>query len=156
MTKEQQQIREFMSKAGQQSPSKPTIADERTRILRVKLLLEEVLELAEASGVEITVNSVGVHDSEFILLEKGEYHVGTDSSAVLCLVGIADALADIKYVCEGAACSFGLDLEPIFNEVHSSNMTKFIDGHRREDGKWVKGPSYRPADLKQVVEKQLA
>lgn len=71
------------------------------------------------------------------------------------LVLIADALADLKYVVEGTAISCGLDLEPIFNEVHRSNMSKFIDGHRREDGKWIKGPSYSPANLAPIIEEQI-
>ena len=33
-------------------------------------------------------------------------------------------------------------------------MSKFIDGYKREDGKWVKGPSYSPAQLAPIVEDQ--
>ena len=62
MTKEQNNVKEFMVKAGQATPDKPIIPDAATRILRVKLLLEEVLELAEASGVEITKNSNNILD----------------------------------------------------------------------------------------------
>lgn len=43
-----------------------------------------------------------------------------------------------------------LPIEEVFDEIHRSNMTKFIDGHRREDGKWIKGPSYTPANLEFV------
>lgn len=68
---------------------------------------------------------------------------------------IADALGDLLYVIYGAAVAHGIDLEPIFEEIHRSNMTKFIDGHRREDGKWVKGPSYSPANLKPIIESQM-
>lgn len=66
---------------------------------------------------------------------------------------VADALGDLLYVVLGAGLSYGIDLEEVFDEVHRSNMTKFIDGHRREDGKWIKGPSYTPADMKKVIEK---
>lgn len=46
-----------------------------------------------------------------------------------------------------------VSLQMLFDEVHDSNMSKFIDGHRDEStGKWIKGPSYRPADIKSVVE----
>lgn len=63
------------------------------------------------------------------------------------VVEAADAIADLLYVVYGAAVSFGFDADAVFSEVHRSNMTKFIDGHRREDGKWIKGPSYTPADI---------
>jgi len=49
----QNKVKEFMQTFGQECPPKPTVIDENNRILRVKLLLEEVLELAEASGVDV-------------------------------------------------------------------------------------------------------
>lgn len=71
------------------------------------------------------------------------------------LIEVADAIGDLLYVVHGTAVACGIDMEPIFNEIHRSNMSKFIDGHRREDGKWIKGPSYSPADLKPIIEAQL-
>lgn len=65
------------------------------------------------------------------------------------LVMIADAIADLLYVVYGTAAAYGFDAQKLFDEAHRSNMTKFIDGHKREDGKWIKGPSYSPADFKQ-------
>lgn len=65
------------------------------------------------------------------------------------LVMIADAIADLLYVVYGTAAAYGFDAQKLFDEAHRSNMTKFIDGHRRADGKWIKGPSYSPADFKQ-------
>lgn len=70
------------------------------------------------------------------------------------LVEIADALGDLLYVVLGTAVSHGIDIEPIFLEIHRSNMSKFIDGHRREDGKWIKGPSYSPANLEPIIREQ--
>lgn len=67
------------------------------------------------------------------------------------IVEVADAIGDLLYVVLGAANAYGIDIEPIFNEIHRSNMSKFIDGHRREDGKWVKGPSYSPANLTPIL-----
>ena len=70
------------------------------------------------------------------------------------IVGIADAIGDLLYVVLGAACQHGIDIDPIFHEIHRSNMTKFIDGHRRADGKWIKGPSYTPANLLPILQRQ--
>ena len=70
------------------------------------------------------------------------------------IVDIADAIGDLLYVVLGAACQHGIDIDPIFHEIHRSNMTKFIDGHRRADGKWIKGPSYTPANLLPILQRQ--
>jgi len=67
---------------------------------------------------------------------------------------VADAIGDLLYVVYGTAIAYGIDIEPIFAEIHRSNMSKFIDGYRRADGKWVKGPSYSPANLEPIIEAQ--
>jgi predicted HAD superfamily Cof-like phosphohydrolase len=70
------------------------------------------------------------------------------------VVGIADALADIVYVAYGTARVYGIDLDAVLDEVHSSNMTKLgADGRpiRRADGKVLKGPGYRPPDIAAVL-----
>jgi predicted HAD superfamily Cof-like phosphohydrolase len=54
----------------------------------------------------------------------------------------------IVSVCN-AAYSTGLDLVPIFNEVHRSNMTKI--GGTFVDGKYIKPPTFEPPDLKRVI-----
>jgi predicted HAD superfamily Cof-like phosphohydrolase len=70
------------------------------------------------------------------------------------LTGVADALADIVYVAYGTAHVYGIDLDAVLDEVHSSNMTK-LDEHgrpiRRADGKVLKGPGYRPPDIAAVL-----
>lgn len=63
-----------------------------------------------------------------------------------------DALCDLLYVIYGTAVEMGVDLQPFFDEVHESNMTK-IGGHKREsDGKWIKPDDYSPPDLKGIFE----
>lgn len=69
------------------------------------------------------------------------------------LVGIADGLADLLYVVLGTAVEYGIDIEPIFNEVHRSNMTKF-GGTKREDGKWLKPETYSPANIADLIKAQ--
>ncbi len=73
------------------------------------------------------------------------------------LVGIADALADIIYVAYGSAHVYGIDVDSVLDEVHASNMTKLgSDGRpvRRADGKILKGPDYRPPDVKAILAAQ--
>ncbi len=69
------------------------------------------------------------------------------------LPAVAKELADLLYVVYGTAVSCGIDMEPVFREVHRSNMTK-IGGHKREDGKWVKPAHYSPASLDEILTAQ--
>ena len=66
---------------------------------------------------------------------------------------VAKELADLLYVVYGTAVSCGLDMTPVFREVHRSNMSK-VGGHKRADGKWVKPPSYAPAHLRPLLAAQ--
>ncbi len=150
MNKIQQNVKEFMLAAGQQVNEKPTEADSHTAILRVRLLLEEVLEFAEASGVEIITQEGEILDVEALKTEELSFsQIGKAD-----LIEIADALGDINYVSYGAALCYGIDMEPIEEAIQSSNLSKFIDGHRDENGKWIKGPSYKPVDLKPILDSQ--
>lgn len=69
------------------------------------------------------------------------------------LVGIADGLADLLYVVYYTANAYGLVMQPIFDEVHRSNMTK-KGGAKREDGKQLKSPSYEPPNLEPLIKAQ--
>lgn len=66
---------------------------------------------------------------------------------------VAKELADLLYVVYGTAVSCGIDMEPVFREVHRSNMSK-IGGHKRADGKWVKPPMYSPARIEPILASQ--
>ena len=102
----------------------PGLVDERTRILRERLIQEEFDELKEAMAKQD-------------------------------LAAVAKELADLLYVVYGTAVSFGIDMGPIFQEVHRSNMSK-IGGYKREDGKWVKPPTYSPAAVEPLLAQQQA
>lgn len=74
----------------------------------------------------------------------------TDAIAERDYFAVAKELADLVYVTYGAALRFGIDLDAALREVHRSNMTKVDDNGQpqfREDGKVLKGPNYRPADM---------
>lgn len=71
------------------------------------------------------------------------------------LVGIAKEMADLLYVVYGTAVSYGINMEPVFREVHRSNMTK-VGGYKREDGKWVKPATYSPAAIEPILAEQGA
>lgn len=66
------------------------------------------------------------------------------------LVEIADGLADLVYVCVGAALEFGIPLDRVWAEVHRSNMAK-AGGPRRADGKILKPDGWTPPDIRGVL-----
>jgi len=75
------------------------------------------------------------------------------------LTDVADALGDLLYVVYGAAVTYGINLEPIFAEIHRSNMTKLWNGsevRRNEFGKVIKPPTYSPADIESEIQRQSA
>lgn len=83
---------------------------------------------------------------EFMLEELNEYMLAIENGD---LVGVADGLADLIYVALGSAVVFGIDLQPIFDEVHRSNMTKTaLDPATRKGGK---GAGYQPPRIADVL-----
>lgn len=137
MNKVQQQVTEFHKAGGHVINIRPTVVDQKTIELRKRLIREEVL------------------DELFPAMDRGD------------LVEIADALADVLYVVYGTAVSFGIDMEPISDEVHRSNMTKFSTvgayvktcdetgkSLKDEGGKTLKPPCYEPPQLAAILASQ--
>jgi NTP pyrophosphatase (non-canonical NTP hydrolase) len=63
-------------------------------------------------------------------------------------------LADLVYVCFQYAANMGWDLDEALHRVHESNMSKLDkEGKpiRREDGKILKGPNYKPPNLIDLI-----
>lgn len=70
-------------------------------------------------------------------------------------VEVIDALGDIKYVVDGAAASFGIDLDKAFDLIHISNMSKLCktEDEAKETVEWYlkndkryDTPSYRKSE----------
>lgn len=91
---------------------------------------------------------IGLLDEELNEYKEAVY---TDN-----LIEIADSLADLLYVAIGAAISYGIPIDEVFEEVHRSNMSK-LDANgkpiHREDGKVIKGPNYFPPDIVSILRK---
>ena len=63
-------------------------------------------------------------------------------------------LADLAFVCHQYAAALGWDLDEALDRVWTSNMSKLDENGqplRRNDGKILKGPNYRPPDLNDLV-----
>lgn len=70
-------------------------------------------------------------------------------------VEAVDAICDLLYVTYGAAISMGINIDPFFEEVHRSNMSKLDPATGqpiyRDDGKIIKPSSYSRADIKTLM-----
>jgi predicted HAD superfamily Cof-like phosphohydrolase len=70
------------------------------------------------------------------------------------IVKMADALGDLAYVLFGAAVTYGIPLEEVFDEIHRSNMTKAV----RQEGDTRlrnKGHGYRAPDIDGVLAQHM-
>lgn len=125
-------VREFHEKYDLARPQEPTPGDVELVRFRMRLIAEEYKEVRNEFAKLIAVMQHG---------QPGAERVDT----ILGLLGsLLKELADLRYVVEGAAVSFGLDIDSAYAEVHRSNMTK---SGKRADGKVTKGPGYSPADM---------
>ena len=137
-------IKSFMQKVGQDTPEGAVVPDEKTRILRAKLILEEALETVDALGVHVHIEGIEI-------VEEGLQYSG---GGEINLQEVADGCADISVVTMGTLIAFGIDDEPLLEEVDASNLRKFGEGsYRREDGKWMKTPGWTPPDIMGAIDK---
>lgn len=124
MKEHYQSVKEFMLRAGQECPLRSCIPIKEVQDLRIKLHTEEsVIELTDAYNGDL-------------------------------LPLVLDSVADSLVVVFGTAIASGFTYEQVelgLREAMRSNMTKFIDGHRRADGKWIKGPSFSEPDFEQFI-----
>jgi len=69
------------------------------------------------------------------------------------LIDTADALADMIYTIYGTALSLGIDLDRVLEEVHRSNMTKYLPENMDPNipHKIQKGPDYSPPNLAPIL-----
>lgn len=114
--------------------------DDDWRLLAVRLVQEEVEELAEATKAESSPCSI-----DNMLPREND-------------VEVLDAIADILFTVFGVAAKAGLTdlVEPAFNEVVRSNWTKMgTDGPEfYPNGKVAKPETYEAPDLEQFFDEE--
>ena len=102
--------------------------DRSTRAVQKELIIEEFKEFLEAEGF---LFMHGKNHQEHALKE----------------------LADLVYVCYQYAENMGWFLDEALDRVHQSNLSKLDEEGNpiyREDGKVLKGPSYKPPTLEDL------
>ncbi len=143
-----EQVREFHKKFGLPIGTTPApITPERMQ-LRLKLIAEEFFELLAAC--ELWPIHVDREGNEITAAELVDDAIEDAFAGYVDLVEVADALADIDFLVEGARLELGINGAPIAAEVARSNMSKLgLDGKPvyREDGKVTKGPNYSPPKI---------
>lgn len=125
-----QNIVDFMTAGEQDTPPKPVTPDADTVTLRRRLIYEESQEALEA-----------LHSA---------YEGEADYAE------IAKELADVIVVTIGTAVAFGIDLRPIWDAVHASNMAKFPGGKPIKDahGKILKPKGWKKPDIQALIKVQ--
>jgi predicted HAD superfamily Cof-like phosphohydrolase len=119
--------------------------DERAIDFRMKLILEEFFEVLDAAGVVLVDTFTGLPIRTEVHIERVEAPRPAD---------LLKELADLDYVTAGCAEVFDWDFDEAGRRVHASNMSKMGDDGkplRREDGKILKGPNYKPPHLGDLV-----
>lgn len=123
---------------------------------RVELFMSRIGDVVNEKPTLID-NEEANRRMRFIIEEAEEYR---EANVAGNLVEVADAIADLAYVVLGAAVSHGIDLQPIFDEVHKSNMTKtplqhmtpkVIEGEPCSEKRCVKGSGYRPPRIAELL-----
>lgn len=139
----QQRVDEFMRLASQELPPRPIIPSLAVRQLRANLILEEALETIKGLGFRVDRDEV-----TGALVAMAAYEPD--------IVEVVDGCADIKVVTTGTLSAFGVGDMPIQLAVDEANLNKFGPGsYRREsDGKWIKPPDFKPADIMALLRVQ--
>ena len=142
----QRQVQDFHEKFG---VSVGTDLNMDNRELRAKLILEEAVETVAAMGYDVNavirIPGEGRGKTRWV-----EFYGHADSEDI---VEVVDGLADLIYVALGTAVSFGVDLGPIFDEVHRTNIAK-DGGATRDDGKILKPDGWVGPDIAGILRAQ--
>lgn len=114
-------VEEFMITFNQEINSKPiTVVDELT-FLRLKLILEELCELAQSCNKNVYGKFTQHLQDKYLEFFNTFNEERSDN-----LKEKLDALLDLQYVLSGAVSTFGFGnvFDEAFEDVHQSNMSK--------------------------------
>lgn len=160
MTTHADKVREFYEKYQQEqfladdgaAASLEDMGNDRVD-LRMKLIAEEFFELIAA-----VYNDQAAYELESTW--NNLFSDGVMDEQRNDVVAAADATGDLRYVIEGFDLEAGIPAEKVFDEIHSSNLSKLgkdgfpiiSDGTLKPKGKILKGEDFFEPDLKAVIE----
>lgn len=145
MSKLRDQVTAFHQAFGVPVLDRPQVPSEERVRLRLNLIAEEFCELLEACGCDIDYLGDARRDIEDCIEEIWLKEAS--------LPDIADALGDLDYVIEGTRLEFGIDGDPIADEIQRSNMAK-VGGPVLPGGKIGKPADWTPPDIAGELKKQ--
>jgi predicted HAD superfamily Cof-like phosphohydrolase len=148
MSKLAAQVQEFMTAMAQFIGERPSMPPEKVIQLRASLIIEESYEMLEAVYPEHTDIGTWLLSNKDKVLRAIHNH-----TPQISMVDFADALGDIDYVVEGARAAFGIDGQPIADEIHRANMTK-LGGPISPEGKKLKPEGWLPPNIRQCLIEQ--
>jgi predicted HAD superfamily Cof-like phosphohydrolase len=139
-TKLSKQVREFHKLVGQDIGEHPQVPAVEVVRLRGRVVIEEAFEFLEALAAP------GWYRDQLNVMKARAKEYVADMPVKVDLEQAIDALADLDYVSEGSRIAFGVDGEPIADEVHRANMQK-QGGGLDEHGKARKPAGWKPPDI---------
>lgn len=184
MNQNQKNVKQFHLLFNQAAPDSPTQLDEATAKLRANLIAEEAFELFfKGLGLMLEIeddfgNAILI-DEKWLATAFKDGKVSFQQVKDMDMVELADSMGDLSYVNYGTAVATGIDMELIEENIQESNMSKswnledleeakqlyptakveHYGGNLyrliREDGKVIKSPKYRKANLAPIIEKQI-
>lgn len=178
----QQDIIALMKQFEQEVRDSPEIPDAATRLLRARLVFEEALEFVRACGCTVNSDTESpVVDQIRIELDPAgtpdlvEYVDGCIDQLVVTYGALNAAGIQARSAWDEVQrsnmskawphCSVcdavlergpGSDLvHPGDSYAHGGSWQTVLKVHKRDDGKFIKAPTYSPANLKRVIEEQI-
>lgn len=178
----QQDIVTLMKQFEQEVKESPEMPDPATRLLRARLVFEEALEFVRACGCTVTSSTQQpvIDDIAVQLDPKGtpdlvEYVDGCIDQLVVTYGALNAAGIEAQSAWDEVQrsnmskawphCSVcdavlergsGSDLvHPGDSYAHGGSWQTILKVHKRDDGKFIKAPTYSPANVKRVIEEQL-
>ena len=113
----------------------------------------EVFMIAGDQSLTKELSLKGDQQKLYMNLITEEYKETLEAFQNNDLVEVADGLADMVWVIMGMCSSCGIEFNKVWEEVRSSNMSKFVNGKaiKNNSGKIMKSDTYFKPDIKKVL-----
>lgn len=148
------QMREFHAMAGATIGRQPGVLNTKDASLRARLIIEEAMETAlallmmnESDSAVAAIDLWTMIDSLIKGCIDKSRQIQSPNDA---LVESIDGCVDLAYVTIGTNVSMGVSLDPFWNEVHRSNMSKA--GGPVVEGKLMKPRGWYPPRIAELLD----